>query len=613
MLADSPATRTTTGQGAPCPQIAMTLPQKPSRKAAHNFVVCNMRPSSVRSFNRHAECWYLLLRLALFAVLPAAVSSPANAITYYVSPDGSDKATGTSPQKPWKTIGKVNATALRPGDIVLFKGQATFSGKIYLSPGINGTNGMPITLGSYNPSSGAALSAGAPSTQRATISGGSGGALFGYNNGGLEVRALNFVGSGATKNNADGIAFYNDLPGNIVRPHIYLNGVEASGFGRWGIAIGGYNNRSGYADIRVTNAASHDNRQGGLVVYGPPFDAVQRNYVNTSVYIASVKAYNNVGDPAATTNTGNGIVLGSVSGAMIERCVAHDNGINNKASAEGPVGIWAFDSTSVTIQHNESYRNRTASSADGDGFDLDNNVSNSVLQYNYSHDNDGAGFLVYAASQKPNRQNLVRYNISQNDCRKLGYGAIMVAGDVRAVDIINNTVFLSEPSTNSDPAAIRIANISALPKDIRIRNNIFITQSNANRVRLINSVQDSTYVFQRNNYFNAAGAVRITWGATTYLSATIADWLASTTQERLGGTIVALSEDPLLTNAGGGVAFDNAALLERLDAYKLRAGSSMSNAGLDLKTLFGTDTGSFDFYSGPVPRELRFDIGAHEK
>jgi len=112
----------------------MTLPQKPSRKAAHNFVVCNMRPSSVRSFNRHAECWYLLLRLAPFALLLAAVSSPANAITYYVSPDGSDKATGTSPQKPWKTIGKVNATAFRPGDIVLFKGQATFSGKIYLSP-----------------------------------------------------------------------------------------------------------------------------------------------------------------------------------------------------------------------------------------------------------------------------------------------------------------------------------------------------------------------------------------------------------------------------------------------------------------------------------------------
>ena len=115
------------------------------------------------------------------------------------------------------------------------------------------------------------------------------------------------------------------------------------------------------------------------------------------------------------------------------------------------------------------------------------------------------------------------------------------------------------------------------------------------------------------HYLSAAGAVRITWGATTYLSASVADWLASTTQERLEGTIVALNEDPQLTNPGGGVTFDNAALLETLDAYKLRGGSSMSNAGLDLNALFGTNMGSSDFYNGPVPRGLVFDIGAHEK
>lgn len=554
----------------------------------------------------------LLYRAALLNVLFAAALFRADATTYYVSPNGSDKASGTSAQKPWKTIAKVNGVALRPGDIVLFKGQSTFAGRIYLAPGINGTSTAAIILGSYDPSSGAALFAGTPSSQRATINGGTGGALLAYNNGGFEIRALNFAGSGATKNTADGLTFYNDLAGSVVREHIYLDAVEVSGFGGWGISIGGYNNRSGYSDIRVTDTASHDNRRGGLVIYGPPFDAAQRNYVNTGVYVARVKAYNNVGDPAATANTGNGIVVGSVSGAMIERCVAHDNGINNKAS-EGPVGIWAFDSTSITIQHNESYRNRTASNADGNGFDLDNNVTNSVMQYNYAHDNDGAGFLVYAASQKPNRQNLVRYNISQNDCRKLGYGAIMVAGDVSSIDIFNNTVFLGEPQTNSDPAAIRIANISAVPKDIRVRNNIFITHSSANRVRLINSVHDTTYLFQCNNYFNAAGAVRITWGATTYLSASIADWLASTTQERLSGTIVALNEDPLLVNPGGGTTFDKAALLEALDAYRLRAGSSMSDAGLDLSALFGTDPGSSDFYGGPVPRELAFDIGAHEK
>jgi hypothetical protein len=131
-------------------------------------------------------------------------------------------------------------------------------------------------------------------------------------------------------------------------------------------------------------------------------------------------------------------------------------------------------------------------------------------------------------------------------------------------------------------------------------------------VRLVNAVNDSTYLFQRNNYFNAAGAIRITWGATTYTSASIADWLASTTQERLNGKIVALSEDPWLTNPGAGVTLDNAALLETLDAYRLRTGSSMFNAALDLNALFGTDPGRVDFYGEKIPRELAFDVGAHE-
>jgi hypothetical protein len=380
--------------------------------------------SAKRRLHQSSVYQNTLYRAALLNVLLLAVLFRADAITYYVSPNGSDKASGTSPQQPWKSINKVNSTALWPGDTVLFKGQSRFNGQIDLAPGVNGTATAPITLGSYVPSSGAALSASTPSTERATVSGGTGGALLAYNNGGFEIRALNFSGSGATKNTADGITFYNDLAGNVVKEHISLDGVEVSGFGGWGISLGAYNNRSGFRDVRVTNAASHDNLRGGLVIYGPPFDTTQKNYVNAGVYVAWVKAYSNIGDPSSTANTGNGIVLGSVNGATIERCVAHDNGINNK-SAEGPVGIWSFDATAVIIQHNESYHNRTGSDADGDGFDLDNNVTNSVLQYNYAHD-----------------------------------------------------------------------------------------------------------FFQRNNYFNASGAVRITWGTTTYTSASIADWLASTTQER---------------------------------------------------------------------------------
>jgi hypothetical protein len=108
-----------------------------------------------------------------------------------------------------------------------------------------------------------------------------------------------------------------------------------------------------------------------------------------------VRAFDNSGDPNdVVKNSGSGIVLGSVNNATIERSLAYNNGWLCTAP-EGPVGIWTYDSNNVTIQFNESHHNRTGGPADGGGFDLDQNTSNSRLQYNYSHDNEGAGFLLY--------------------------------------------------------------------------------------------------------------------------------------------------------------------------------------------------------------------------
>lgn len=82
-------------------------------------------------------------------------------------------------------------------------------------------------------------------------------------------------------------------------------------------------------------------------------------------------------------------------------------------------GIWAWDSNNILLQFNESYANRTIG-VDGDGFDFDGGVTNSVMQYNYSHDNDAAGFLLaqYAFAPQAMKNIVIRYNISENDCRR---------------------------------------------------------------------------------------------------------------------------------------------------------------------------------------------------
>src|SRR3954470_10567957 len=60
--------------------------------------------------------------------------------TYYVSPSGSDSASGTSTSAAWKTISRVNNQKLHAGDKVLFKGGSSFSGSLYV-PSSEGGNG----------------------------------------------------------------------------------------------------------------------------------------------------------------------------------------------------------------------------------------------------------------------------------------------------------------------------------------------------------------------------------------------------------------------------------------------------------------------------------------
>src|SRR5687767_12899363 len=69
--------------------------------------------------------------------------------TYYVSNGGSDSASGTSSGSAWKTINRVNAAQLRPGDKVLFAGGQSFSGGLYVPSAEGGTSSNPVTFSTY--------------------------------------------------------------------------------------------------------------------------------------------------------------------------------------------------------------------------------------------------------------------------------------------------------------------------------------------------------------------------------------------------------------------------------------------------------------------------------
>jgi hypothetical protein len=502
------------------------------------------------------------------------------ATDYYVSPSGKDTNSG-SQSAPWQTINKVNSVNFNAGDQIFFQGSQTFNGRLYFASNAKGTATNPIVISSYG-------------TGRATINGGTSDCLYAYDTAGLSISNLNFTGSGSTCSGT-GIVYYNDLAGGVKLAHIYIDSVTVSGM-KDGITIGAWNGVSGYDDVRITNASIHDNWDNNIMTYG------QSDYAISNLYIGHCQAFNSVGDPTNTSrSSGNGIVLGSVNGGTVERCLAHDNGAQCYTNG-GPVGIWCYASNAITIQYCEAWNNHGVN-ADGDGFDLDGDTMNSVMQYNYSHNNDAAGFLVceYAGAVNPNSNNVVRYNISENDCRKRAYGGIDFYNGgpgLQNCEVYNNTVLLSPPGF-SVPAV----NVYSPTTNVHIRNNILVTTGGLPLV-IVNAGQ-SGLVFDHNDYWSSGTAFSIVDTGVNYSS--LSAWRSATGQE----PSVGLSVDPLLTSPGNGGTVGNADNLVSLSAYKLQSSSPMINAALNLNAS-GVSMGSVDFYGVTTPQGTAYDIGANE-
>jgi hypothetical protein len=396
---------------------------------------------------------------------------------YYVSLLGDDSNSGSSDTQPWRSIERVNATELLPGDSVWFQANQTFVGNLCLADVRQSRRNTPgiVTIGSYGEGS-------------ATIDASSGTGFVAKNRGGVHLRDLNFIGAGASKNTSFGILFINTLPEDAKFADIRIHGVDVSGFRHSGICFSAEptdGSWSGFCDVRITHTTSHDNSDAGISCIGA-WNPEASGYAHANFYVSNCSTYRNAGIRGKGSHSGNGIVLAQVDGATIEYCRAYENGRLNDYEGGGPVGIWAWDANRVVIQFNESHHNHTGSSKDGGGFDLDGGVTNSTVQYNYSHDNDGAGYLLAQFSgARPFYGNVLRYNLSVNDGRKNSYGGIHLwstgsNGGITDTTFFANRVYMAQ-SADGNPAVVDCS--SDRIRNIRFYNNCFQTDGNAVFVR----------------------------------------------------------------------------------------------------------------------------------
>jgi hypothetical protein len=229
--------------------------------------------------------------------------------------------------------------------------------------------------------------------------------------------------------------------------------------------------------------------------------------------------------------TGNGILFGNVAGGTIEYSTAFNNGARNDYT-DGPVGIMVFDSTGILIQQNTSYANKTSVN-DGNGFSLDRNTSNSILQNNWSWDNWGVGLYLAQNTDEPHHYgNTVRYNSSSNDGRRGGYAGLSVWGKVRDAEVYGNKVVMG-PSTTGRPMAASLSNYY-LPgmyiSNLSVHDNVFQTTGNVPVVSAEKAVlQGSTSIVFSNNSYSAQ-YFSVMWADRWYSS--LGAWKLATGQEQ---------------------------------------------------------------------------------
>jgi hypothetical protein len=355
---------------------------------------------------------------------------------FYVDVQGSDSADG-SVLHPWKTVGGVR---LKDGDSVFLQGGQVFEGTLRLE------RLGRVYVGAYGHGA-------------ATIKSGDSSALVLYHVKGVTVRGLHLEGAGRKTGNVKEGLMLNECT------QVLLDSIDITGFQKAGLMI--------YASVGVEarRIFAHENGAAGIEVEG------QDKQSSRDLKIVHCRTDDNPGDPSNLTNhSGNGIVAGHCTSLMIDSCSATNNGWDMPRIGNGPVGIWCYEADSVVIQHCVAYRNKTSpGAADGGGFDLDGGVTNSVIQYCLSYENQGAGYCIFQYwGASPWHHNLIRYNISYDDgLVSDARGGVYVwnsSGDPKQLydcEVSHNLIY------NTKQAALSYSEKSAR-RDLLFFDNVFV-------------------------------------------------------------------------------------------------------------------------------------------
>jgi hypothetical protein len=540
------------------------------------------------------------------------LASVPTRIQYYVSSAGADNQDGRTPKTAWRTIARVNRATLQPGNILNFEAGRTWTVADGLPLFIrqSGEAGHPICVRAFGK--------GAAPKFRC----GDGDGITVLDSEWIELANLSVEGSGVsntgvTTSQGAGINFKSTrrTTPNQKLDHIVVDGITVSGC-KLGIFFQSVpvpppaTNWMGYRDVRITRCEVHHCGAAGIMTWGAvgaaEFPGLTPRIFHSGFYIADTSVHemfgrNSIDGTYAGANAGTGIRLCNIENSLIERCVVRNVG-HMGDDFQAVAGFESEASRNLVMQFSEACGVVSHNGHDGCGFDMfDGGTHDNVVQYCYSHDNDGGmaeggGVPAFGGPELgASEGHVVRFNVSQNDHRRsrrgeLTAGVIYFWGSMDRISVYNNTIYLSGGAEPMPRNAISIR--APVPRSF-IANNVFVVGPGCDFV-FADQPPGALPWFRGNVYWTLDRTpFRITAQEVAYES--LDAWRAAG-QETLLGAPVGMNVDPQFVAMGAGRDLLQAKRVTTLSVYDLRRASPLRGAAVNLVGTFGVMPGLVDFH-----------------
>ncbi|MCG8307133.1 MAG: right-handed parallel beta-helix repeat-containing protein [Cytophagales bacterium] len=435
-----------------------------------------------------------------FTILLVACACADNKTFYVDSASGDDTDSGNSPSAAWASLEKVNDHLFKPGDKILFKCGTEYQGQL-IPKGI-GNDENPIVIDMY----------GNGAKPRIEANGKFDAALKLYNVAYWEINNLMITNTGKErKAGRRGVVVQAENFGDC--NHIYLknldihhvNGslVKSKGGGSailW--QNGGDRIKTRFVDLRIEDCHLYNCGRNGIN---------SRGYTRRDQWHPSINVV--VRNNLLERIPGDGIVPIGCDGALIEHNIMRDCP-EILPEGEAAAGIWPWSSDHTTIQYNEVSGHNAP--WDAQGFDSDWNCRNTVIQYNYSHDNAGGFLLICNNGNNIGTSGnigtigtVVRYNLSVNDgyraepTKRKGYFSptFHISGPCKNSRIYNNVIYVPRKKSDEiDKTIVHMDNWGGpWPENTFFANNIFYVEDTADFVW----GESRGHIFKNNLYYGA--------------------------------------------------------------------------------------------------------------